>query len=150
MEARPRWQPAFNLPFERQTNSINLTNCDESTAVNHSPSHDDWKPCPPGVVSNLLSRQRSLTRRRWLQRGAWVGLAFVALIPVAVVVSERLSQQDPTLLPRQQDVRLACQEVLALRSDYLAGNISNELRQAIDRHLEHCPYCARRYRDEQN
>ena len=107
--------------------------------------NDDWKPCPQGVVSNMLSRQKSMIRRSQRRRVAWVGLALLALLPVVGVISQRFDRPLPSSPPQQQ-VRLACREVLALRRDYLSGSVSSELREAIERHLEKCPHCARQYR----
>lgn len=69
----------------------------------------------------------------------------VILIPAAVVIASRLSPVRPTIEPRQNQIQLACQDVLDLRDDYFARTISVEMREAIDRHLKSCPYCARKY-----
>lgn len=94
-----------------------------------------WQPCPPGEVGNLVARLRRTRRQDRLQKAA-AGLVCVAIVAVAGLYAiPRFGRSEPTY------GGIACSEVQELAEQYMAGQLDEDRLGQIDVHLEACEHC---------
>lgn len=100
-------------------------------------NHDstEWKPLPPGSLTNFARRERSRRRRKRL---TLVGTP-VAVLVLLVLVSLRLSESPQLLQPAFGDI--ACVEVASHMKAFSDGSLDQSLMETIRDHLSECPAC---------
>jgi len=101
------------------------------TTPTHSP--DEWQPCAPGQISDVVRRLKTAHRRRVLRQ---------VVVPVAVVLVAAVvagSYMASHIGPRGS---LACNDVRSYLAQYQAGNLSADLMGRIEAHLSQCPDCS--------
>lgn len=102
---------------------------------------NEWSRCPVGCLSDLSTRLRWKTTRRRVARVA-AGTGLVAMLVAAVWLIPRGVAPAGAV---DEVAKITCPECLDLAPDYLARRLSEEKRQAIERHLSRCGHCAEQY-----
>lgn len=97
-----------------------------------------WSPCPPGelrrVNDRFVRRDRNRTAMKWAATMSTILLVVVVTYGINGVI--RSTQRPGDLMGN-----ISCRDVRVHAAEFLAGNVDDELRQRIERHLELCPQC---------
>lgn len=94
-----------------------------------TPLAADWQPCPPGMLQQIgRRRQQARASRRHI---ATLGLLLLAVFAGLVATRHGIQRSD----------RVACRQVEAMLPRYAAGRVTQQQRQSVERHLQHCSHC---------
>lgn len=102
---------------------------------------DGWQACPSGALSKLASHERLLQRRRFLLRVGGTG----AVLGLGATGAWFLVQDRGLLdsgLPGDKDYGgIRCSKVRDLAKPFLQNQLSRQVAQQIEVHLEACAIC---------
>lgn len=86
------------------------------------------------LVHGLRDDQGRTNRRHSLKLGALALLGAICLLGYSAVMSTAVANNP---------IVLGCGEVKQYAQEFLAGTLSEELTEAVEGHLAHCPGCDR-------
>lgn len=93
---------------------------------------ENWKPCPPGTISDVAIELKNLDSTQTFKRRAV--LTFVAVAGAGLAYS---------FVPgRRRHDGIACEEIPGLARDYILGQLPPQQLAKMHVHLERCPPCA--------
>jgi Putative zinc-finger len=114
-------------------------------AASDKPADYDWKPCPAGVLSSMLSCVR---RRKLASRFGFAFITGLGFMCCAYLVGPVMLPQ-PGSIPANRSFEghhelfasVCCSRIRKLSRKYLARSTSAELTKSIENHLESCAAC---------
>ena len=97
---------------------------------------EDWNDCQPGEIQGVVNSLRRQRRNKQLTQSAVAGTSLVLLFAVAL-----FSLPDFSGNATLNHQVLAYREVAQNAEDYVAGRLSNLVKQQVETHLSSCPHC---------
>ena len=94
-----------------------------------------WTACAPGTLQSLSSRHRTVRRREAVRRVVTPSIVLAVLTVVVWTTSQIMQRSESSY------GGVSCADVQANLTVYVAGQLSNELRDKMPAHLRECSYC---------
>lgn len=104
--------------------------------------HDDWKPCPMGLLVQAARGDRAkVSRRKLLRAGGTAAAVFLAGGLGWRKWINAHPQPDGTQDSAVAARIMKCQEAHDLLPSYVKGELTAETQRRMEEHLKRCPHC---------
>lgn len=97
----------------------------------------EWLPCPSGELSRLNERVERRERGRTAMKLAAASCTILVVGMMIYGISSVVGTGDRVDMLGG----IACRDVRHHAAQFVAGNVDDELKRRIERHLELCPAC---------
>ena len=100
---------------------------------------EQWGDCPPGLIGSMIERRRRSHQLARLTRAGGAAALAVVLV-IGVVTTSRLSEPVAE--------QLSCSQAAELFAQYRDEQLDNATQEKVRLHLDDCPNCRSRFREE--